>query len=581
MAEDDDGVIIPVSADVDGGSFNTAGKNIEQLTAQLQKLFVLREKMDAKKASGNALTQAEIDQEKKLQAAIDDTYRAMQNQVDALDQQEKAAQKAINANKKLVAEYGRLGRGAMIAGAAILGGMFAAASKYAAVAKDSEQASAAWNFSMMKMDTAANSLGRTMATTLNPALAKTAELFGGLADKVAANPDIGTALLGAGGAAVVAGGALKGTQAAVQTGMISAATGAGIGTMVVAATAVTAGVIASGVAVSWVNYLLQQTSLGGEINAAQARINATGTAYRGVVKPPAPGNAAATIPLTGGLPTGQGDMASLQALERGINPAQMKIQNIVQLANRRLEVQMEADKKLVDAQKAFDAKRISIEAETQKITQSYQLANQQAEQNYQAQRAEIVRSANVASARREEDHQRALQRISRDSLRRIKELAAERDAYGIAQEKQRATDETNEENKNNELEKQRTAQDNAERLRQLDQQYARERAMRLQEYQYNLLAKQAEMTAARTAFEAIQQMAAQMISNLSSYAGASVKTVNAASMAPSGNTVAERQAAMNVTISGGNLTVSQVRQIAIDAASTTVQSTLRKAMMPQ
>jgi hypothetical protein len=598
-----DGVYMPVEAQVNQASFKAAEANIDELLKRqaIEQQAIERNDKAVQEAGKNAVA-AEKARQQAMRASVTEATK-LQMQINKI---------------------GQAGRMTAAIGTAAVGGIFALATKYAASAKDSEQASRDWMLSMQMLDNSANQVGRAAATALNPALRETAEIIGKISEVIAQNPEMlqGAAAAGVGlagvGTLVSVAASVASTvmqlQKMVGTGGASgaiASTASSIVSVALVAIAADAGLVLGTAVANAIN--------GGDTNynpgdalkaiamtlptlAQMAGIGSQGAFVKtsdlvDKILSKIPGMTPRELKTPDNM-TAQGRPVPAGAGSTGITPGprrkdfeaiqQEAEQNAAVLNYRkealeeRAKIEKEADKKRLDATKDFESTRLRIEQQMQKMTADYLKANKQAEIAWQTQRAQITRAAKIEEARREEDHKRRLQQITKDSNRRLKELGAERDAYAIAEEKKRAADETNAENESFQTEKRRAAQDTAERLRQLDTQYRQEAAMRKQEYEYNLAAKKAEVEVARQAFQAILDAAARMLAGLTSIPGMNSTGManNYRDAAPSTPKATKSSGStQNLNITASNLTLNEVRRVASQTASQVTTSTLRRALV--
>ena len=186
---------------------------------------------------------------------------------------------------------------------------------------------------------------------------------------------------------------------------------------------------------------------------------------------------------------------------------------------QRLEAEKKAAEERLAATKQFEAKRADIEKAQMELTRSFLQADKQAHQDYYNQRSDIARQAGIEASRAEEDHQKNIAKIQRDSDARIFGMVQERDALGIVQEKRNAETQRQDAESQYRTEVSRRNQDMAERLRIMDREFALTNERRLAEYNYSISLKNAEVTAAQMAYDAIVAGAANMVAQVNALMG--------------------------------------------------------------
>jgi hypothetical protein len=107
----------------------------------------------------------------------------------------------------------------------------------------------------------------------------------------------------------------------------------------------------------------------------------------------------------------------------------------------------------------------------------------QTEADYYAERTEALKGYQQDVRRAEEDHQREMQKLRAEHEQRIEDLVASRDALGIVREMRSYERQRTQAEKEHTVEMQRMKADAADRLRQMESQFTRERARRLAEFE--------------------------------------------------------------------------------------------------
>jgi hypothetical protein len=526
---------IQISAEMDKASAKAVQDAVAKMSADERK--ATEEQIRGERL----LAQAEAERAAKQQAAS-------KAQIDAQNQYRASLMKT----KETAMQLAGVANSISMAGVAMLAPFIAATVKFAASASKGDAVAIQYRASMASMENSTIRLGRATADVLNPILANTASILSDIVGFMEQNPDAIKTFLAVGGTLAVGGKiAAGGLTLASQVATIKLAQSAAMGGVTAIAGQATGGALAGGgiaaaataaapviipiliaagiVALAVAAAVALKNS--GVIDEAQAKIAATGTAYPGIIPgtsggPRATGTLHTTTTPVSHVGAGAGGMASLQAMERGVDLEKLSLFNTSQIANRKLDEEMKANEKRLAATKDFEAKRADTEKAQAEMTRSYLQADAQAHQDYYNQRSDIARQAGIEASRAEEDHQKNIAKIQRDSDARIFGMVQERDALGIVQEKRNAEVQRSDAEEQYRTEVSRRNQDMAERLRIMDREFSATNQRRLAEYQYNISIKNAEVAIAQQAYNAIVSAGANMINSINammSGAGASEK----------------------------------------------------------
>jgi hypothetical protein len=415
--------------------------------------------------------------------------------------------------------FQNLSRKMAIGGAAILGTLGAAISKYSSAVGQTEQASQNWLDMTKQIENTYIRIGRVAASELAPEIKQVSDLADKIADFAERNPDVirGIATIGAtlsagaallGGLSLAASGLAKYTSLAAQGGAVGGAT-RGIGTVTLYASAV---ILGAGIG-SAIGNAIGRARWGDEWRE-QGIGDAAVTARRiGALPGLALGAGANALGLTGvanwigetntalddftkrlfGVETSANNAAAAlantnrQSESLEIYAAQQAEADVARAAEQaRLLEYAQYEQRQTDILRQYGEQRVALEEQTEQARNdaalSYAEQSAQAEAAYYAQRAQAAESYGIETQRMEEDHQREMERMRLEHLRRSADLIASRDALGLVRESRDYKDQRSEAEREYNIMAQRRDQDYARQMAQMEAAFVQQEAQRAAAY---------------------------------------------------------------------------------------------------
>jgi len=541
-------------------------KGVSTLAEELAKVGVSMD--DIKGAKFGEAVAAEVDKatkatKEKLNPALKETKDAIkQARAEAALLSKQAAEIASNIKQAQISGLRStagfvegIGRGALIGGTALSGGIFLAAKNYIKDAEQSDRLTRQWAASTKEIEKAQERIGRIAAQAVLPTLEKAADIAEKVAGFVEQHPEI--------------------VQAAFNTGLFVAGFGA-------LAIAVSKGIKLSAdlaylatIPTQLTAAKLQDAAANKQLAAAQLRLKDLGVpvpSKAGSLLPAAgaiggtiAANVAATVFIakqldeldkvlitkfggiaknvstvieTGLFPIvpalrpirdiqrqlpqieefikkilGIGDAAkkasdeiSLTGLSGSVHESEIvgafekwkedDARIVSEAAEQRVKIMANAEK-AVSVETARNAARVaSINTAAAKraeaISSNFLKADTKAETSYQEQRAKIIRDGGKEVRRIEDDHQERLRKLTLEHSERVEDLTASRDALGLAKEARRFNQAKAEENRSTREEIAKRREDLAVRLQELDRENQVEQAQRLAQFQQALQENEAQ-----------------------------------------------------------------------------------------
>jgi hypothetical protein len=499
-----------------------------------------------------------IQTNKEISRSLTAEARVMRREAAAIVDDLKARQ--ISTLNQLSGMVGGLSRGALVTGGGILGGAFLEVNKYVNDAKEATAITRAWK---QETDSLAKSRARVdevLAREALPMLRQAARYANEAAAFVEQHPEIvqavlntGKILVGIGIIGTVLSKGIKliadiswittiGTQlsaaklqnvaadkqlAAAQARLKDLGVPGGSVTQagtnwVGMAGLIVGGLIASGAAVTLVNYLLERSGINDKIDVArnQAR-NVNARIYPGLINNPeerrlqvelnkaiVKGNVEEIARLRNEIDnlgnaaqqTGQMVGMALSRLagsenEQAVVAAFTKWQEddrrlIEEAAENRRDIIAKAEKQIADITRKYAAQRVDINKQFDKsraeLIQNFSESSRQAEINYAQARANIIKDTGEEIQRIEEQHQENIRKMTLEHNQRVEDLTASRDALGLVKEQRRFDQDLAESERETNQQIAQRRRDTAIRLQELAVEFAVERAQRLAQFEQNL-----------------------------------------------------------------------------------------------
>jgi hypothetical protein len=595
-----DGVSVPIEASADAAGFAKAKKAIDEVRAA-EAAMTQKQKQDAadsKKIIADISKQKQ-DAAKAEQKAIDDARKAEEKAEQAKQKAIQQTTQALTRQREQMERLSMIGRSMAVAGAAIWGAAGLAAKNFVDNASEADRVANKWRDSTERISEAQLRLGREVADILNPEYSKLADTLENVMSALGRNPQVLSSVLQMGGTLLAGGTAVAGLASiakqlsglALMTGNAGLGQAAGaIGKVSEIALYATTVVLAAEAGLAIGNSIQKALGLGSGqeswsdvlqtfldlppamlvifqngLNAIMAKLGIKASLNIPIVRAVVPGAQANTAPVrSGGLsPDERG--------EANTKPDTAAIAAAAAETARREALTHDRNMKLIDAQKKLASDQAAIQDKMLTETQNFLASEAQAQTAYYNSRTDMIRAENIQDQRAEEDHQKKIQQIHRDAADQELQLAQSRDALGLVRAKRDEERKRSDEESSYRTEVKRRNQDLAEKLRVMDRDFALQRQYRLREYNLKMQTYQAEVQAAQTAYQAIinaiyQLRQAAAIApgapgNAASRAYAGVGTADYGGSASSSNTT-------TVTINGGALSMTQVRQQVDQAAKT-------------
>jgi hypothetical protein len=153
-----------------------------------------------------------------------------------------------------------------------------------------------------------------------------------------------------------------------------------------------------------------------------------------------------------------------------------------------LDAEYNADKlqREKDFQDAETQAAVDYESNRLRAIRDFQTSEARATEDYYAARLENAQRYDAQAQRAEADHQKSIRRLMEDSGDRIKDLAGQRDAYGIMKEMENAEKDRRRQEEDYKDETERTNKAYAEDLDAQEKQYQKERTRRNADFQLRL-----------------------------------------------------------------------------------------------
>ncbi len=469
--------------------------------------------------------------------------RIMRREAAAITDDLRAAQ--VSALKSISGMIGGISQSALLAGGAIVGGIFAEVSSYVNNAKEATQATAAWKRETDSLSTSRTRVDEVLAKQALPLLQQAAKVANQAAAFVEKHPEI--------------------VSAALKTGVVLASLGA-VGLAVSKGIKLVADVSSLGLITQQLTAAkLQDVAADKQLAAAQLQagkvpgipggaekvpsllsgipllsILAGGAAYSALGRTAANfgakafgfaspekfwqdliGKVGESIPFVkkfGDAIFGTGKAAEKAADDMSQAAGQLAgsaheaeivgaftkwkeddARLVKEAADNRKKIIEEGEKEIASITQKYTDQRTSINAQFNDrrgdIVKTYNEESARAEQEYQQARIDARKGEADQLQKIAQDHQARLQEIERDGAERLGELAASRDALGFSKEQDRIERAKQEENQSAKLAAQQVRKETEARLAELANQYAQEQAQRAQKFAQDLADNEAQRQA--------------------------------------------------------------------------------------
>lgn len=156
----------------------------------------------------------------------------------------------------------------------------------------------------------------------------------------------------------------------------------------------------------------------------------------------------------------------------------------------RVDLEKEYEQQRKELIEDFNARLAELYAgyldQVQDATENYAKTERRAEEDYYRRRMLAAQEFGKEMERLEQDHQDRLEKMRRDHLFNVEMLVASRDALGLAREMRRYEEERAQEEANHEKEARRRNEDFADRIKQMEEEFAIERARRREDFEDRL-----------------------------------------------------------------------------------------------
>lgn len=434
------------------------------------------------------------------------------------------------------------------------GKVFGLAGEYAKGAGENDAVAKRWLGSMERIEQSQMRIGRLLATQINPQLEKLADIVEEAADFADKHPEAVKAIaqLAVGGAitgklltSIGVPIAMIGTMLRM-TGAASALTGAGtgaaaaggaaavgglsIGAMVPIVGAVILAVVATGI----IGKILSAERIRGDVDAARKELELLKRYQAGeTLTPKERGEMRQNLPGSFGMAkagvdvlvanrikfleetlsslgdtaadTG-GDVSTLEgAVQSFIQYRKTETEEAAKYNAERNQIEEKAAEERVQIEQNAEAERNQIiadgaaqrakELEEFNFSQARQArdwakSESQWEEDYYAQRTETVKGDHEEIIRAEQDFQIHMRQLRADHEERLEDLVANRDALGIVREMRSYERQRREATEEHNLEMKRMKADNADKLQEMDIQFAREKNRRIEDNEQKLADQQ-------------------------------------------------------------------------------------------
>jgi hypothetical protein len=169
---------------------------------------------------------------------------------------------------------------------------------------------------------------------------------------------------------------------------------------------------------------------------------------------------------------------------------------IREATENRKKIISEGEREIAGITRDYASERVSINKDANQrraeIVRSFEQESAEAERTYFEDRSRIQTEGDQRLEEMRADHLERLRQLESDSLDRQNELAGDRDALGLEREKERLAKEQEEEIRSFNIERGRAKQETSQRIADLDNQFAAERARRQAQYEQDLRENEAQ-----------------------------------------------------------------------------------------
>ncbi len=472
----------------------------------------------------------------KIAMQAEETARAIQT----LKRRQEELQQSGAVASRVGSRLGSFGNQASITGIAITAGILAEATAYARKMEDATEETAAFNNELEKIARARGRIDAVLVRELLPLLQQATKVANLTAQVIENNPELADFAI-KGGLVLVALGALSkvastgfkiyadatfftaqalGVKAAEMQLLASnnqlKAAGASVGgvpgskggNLLGQLGLVAIGVVLAKLATDVVNQVLDATGGSTAIAGAQQRIvEQSDRPYPGIITSARDAdnglqgliNRIKALGKTSEETAQKAEQASTQLsghenedqiVDAFINMREQEQQIEENFQEQRIDIINQANQSILNAYQNYASAVADINQQAdenrQNIIENFNQANAEAEQRYHEERARMIRDANEELQRIEEDRLQSLRDAEEVHQDKNNDLIANRDALGLALEKERFEKEKANINEQAAIETARRREDLATRLRDFDENFARERAQRQANFEQQL-----------------------------------------------------------------------------------------------